>query len=151
MTKQLALLPPGLRAPPFVLPCSEHHSFALADARGSTLVVVFCPGAWEPVSACHLVLLQEFLPEIRRLGCLVVAISVESVWSQLAFARERRLQFPLLSDLRPPWRVARSYGVYSDALGASARAIFVIDGGGFIRWSHAFTVLEAIQASPQSG
>lgn len=163
MAEDLAPLRPGLRAPPFVLPCNDHESFALTDARGGTLVVVFCPGAWEPVSDRQLVLLQEYLPEIRRLGGLLVAISVESVWSQIAFARERGLQFPLLADLYPPGRVARSYGVYSETLGASVRALFVIDGAGVIRSSRAYplnlnpgvddilTVLERIHESPQSG
>jgi peroxiredoxin len=81
-------------------------------------------------------LYNEVLSEFRKFGADIVGISVDGVWCHLAFAKDRRLHFPLLSDFEPKGDVARKYGVYSDASGTCERALFVIDGDGFIRWSY---------------
>jgi peroxiredoxin len=65
-----------------------------------------------------------------------VGISVDGIWSHLAFARERNLHFPLLSDFEPKGEVARTYGVYREGAGTSERALFVIDADGVVRWSY---------------
>jgi peroxiredoxin len=138
MGEDLAPLPPGTPAPAFTLPRTAYESFALEDARGRSLVLVFYPGDWEPVSGDQLARYQAYAANVDRLGAMLVGISVDSVWSHLAFARERGLNFPLLSDFEPKGAVARAYGVYREAEGWSGRALFVIDGGGVIRWSRAY-------------
>jgi len=65
-----------------------------------------------------------------------VGISVDGVWCHRAFAADRNLHFPLLSDFEPKGEVARQYGVYDYTIGESKRALFVLDGGGVIRWSY---------------
>src|SRR6476646_4002866 len=54
----------------------------------------------------------------------------------LAFSKDRKLRFPLLSDFEPKGEVARKYGVYRREDGVSERALFVIDKDGIIRWSY---------------
>ena len=54
----------------------------------------------------------------------------------LAFARDRNLQFPLLSDFEPKGEVARAYGVYREGEGTSERALYVIDADGVVSWSY---------------
>jgi peroxiredoxin len=66
----------------------------------------------------------------------VLGISVDGVWSHSAFARDRNLLFPLLSDFEPKGAVSRAYGVYSPQDGTSERALFVIDGASIVRWSY---------------
>src|SRR5947207_10092399 len=75
------------------------------------------------------------LPEFERYTAQLPAISVDGTWCQATFARDRRLRFPLLADFEPKGAVARRYGAYRQADGFSERALFVIDGGGIIRWS----------------
>jgi peroxiredoxin len=60
---------------------------------------------------------------------------VDGIWSHLAFSKDRSLNFPLLSDFEPKGAIARAYGVYEERIGESARALFVIDRKGFVRWS----------------
>jgi peroxiredoxin (alkyl hydroperoxide reductase subunit C) len=81
-------------------------------------------------------LYQEILPEFQRFDAVLVAISVDAVWSHLAFARDRNLRFPLLADFEPKGEVARRYGVYRQQDGTSERALFVLDGAGIVRWSY---------------
>jgi peroxiredoxin len=155
-----ALLPAGTPAPDFRLRGAPDRVVALRDLRGRPVVLVFYPGDWRPVCRDQLTLYQEFLPELARLGAVVVGISVDSVWSHEAFAYAQRLEFPLLADYEPRGQVARAYGVYREADGTSERALFVLDAAGVIRWSYVappnvnpgvdgvLTALEALAAQP---
>jgi len=57
------------------------------------------------------------------------------IWTHLAFAKDRKLNFPLLSDFEPKGAVSSKYGAYNARIGESARALFVIDRRGTIVWS----------------
>jgi peroxiredoxin len=81
-------------------------------------------------------LYNEILPEFKRFNAQLFGISVDGKWSHLAFAKERKLHFPLLADFEPKGAVARLYGTYREQEGTSERALFVIDSDGVIRWSY---------------
>jgi peroxiredoxin len=76
------------------------------------------------------------LPEFQRLHADLLGISVDGAWCHRAFAEDRKLRFPLLSDFEPKGEVARAYGVYRQQDGFTERALFVIDEQGIIRWSY---------------
>ena len=65
-----------------------------------------------------------------------VGISVDGVWCHAAFARDRRLHYPLLADFEPKGEVARKYGAYRAQEGVCERALFVLDRQGIIAWSY---------------
>lgn len=81
-------------------------------------------------------LFNEVLPEFNRFDAQLLGISVDNIWSHLAFSKARNLGFPLLSDFNPKGAVSRQYGAYREEDGTSQRALFVIDGDGIIRWSY---------------
>jgi peroxiredoxin len=83
-----------------------------------------------------LTLYNEILPLFEEHGAQVLAISVDGRWCHKAFARDRNLRFPLLSDFEPKGAVAKTYGVYDNETGSAKRALFVIDAEGIIRWSY---------------
>jgi peroxiredoxin len=159
MNDELRPLPPGTQAPPFLLQHGAHESLALEDFLDQPVILVFYPGDWEPVSSEQLALYQEYLTAFIRLRATLVGISADSTWSHKAFARSLGLSFPLLADFHPRGAVARAYGVYVDGEETSARALFVLDGAGVIRWGHVYptdlnpgvdgvlTALEGINAS----
>jgi peroxiredoxin len=130
------LLPAGVRAPAFTLPRSPQESTSLADVLGRPAVLCFYPADWSPVCSDQLVLYNELLPELQRHDASLLGVSVDGVWCHAAFARERRLRFPLLADFEPKGAVARAYGVYRQDLGVAARALFVLDGEGLVRWRY---------------
>src|SRR4051812_28217728 len=130
------VLPPGKPAPPFSLRATPDQCVTLSDFRGNPLVLVFYPADWSPVCGDELALYNELLPEFRRFNAAIVGISVDGVWCHVAFAHERKLQFPLLSDFEPKGAVARTYGAYRHEEGICERALFLIDGEGIIRWSY---------------
>jgi peroxiredoxin len=100
------------------------------------VILAFYPADWSPVCTDQMALYQELLPEFHKFDAQLLGISVDGVWSHLAFARDRNLHFPLLADFEPKGAVARAYGVYRDEDGTSERALFVIDAKGMVAWSH---------------
>src|SRR5580765_4019110 len=128
-------LPPGTEAPDFALPSTPDQAVSLAEFRGQPVILAFYPEDWSPVCSDQLALYQQLLPEFQKFGAELVGISVDSVWSHLAFAKDRNLHFPLLADFEPKGEVARAYRVYRANDGTSERALYVIDAGGIVRWS----------------
>src|SRR5437867_5061693 len=129
-------LPPGTKAPDFTLPSTPDQTLSLSDFRGRPVILVFYPEDWSPVCSDELALYQQLLPEFQAHDAVLLGISVDGVWSHLAFSKDRNLHFPLLSDFDPKGDISRTYGVFTERNGESARALFVIDPKGIIRWSY---------------
>ena len=129
-------LQPGQRAPDFTLQRTPDQSLSLQDLRGQPVILAFYPADWSPVCGDQMSLYNEVLPEFRQYGAGLLGISVDGAWCHLAYARERKLQFPLLADFEPKGAVARSYGVYRQTEGVSERALFLLDAEETIRWSY---------------
>ena len=131
-----APLPAGVPAPDFTLQATPDQKVSLADFRGKPVILAFYPEDWSPVCSDQLALYQELLPEFARFGAELIGISVDGIWCHLAFAKDRNLHFPLLSDFEPKGEISRAYNAYRASDGTSERALFVIDAAGSIRWSY---------------
>lgn len=132
-----SILGPGTKAPDFSLNSTPDQKVSLSDFRGRPVVIAFYPADWSPVCTDQLSLYNQLLPEFERYNKPeIVAISVDGIWSHIAFAKDRNLRFPILSDFEPKGVVSRQYGAYQDNVGESSRALFVVDEKGVIRWSY---------------
>jgi len=100
------------------------------------VVLVFYPADWSPVCTDQLTLYNQVMPEFGRFNAKILGISVDGVWCHLAFAKDRKLTFPLLSDFEPKGSVSKEYGAYEWGVGESARALFLIDQKGVVSWSY---------------
>ena len=129
------LLPPGTTAPNFTLHATPDQSLSLSDLKGRPVVLAFYPADWSPVCGDQMALYNEALPEFQAYGAEIVGISVDGVWCHVAFAKDRKLEFPLLADFEPKGAVAKLYGAYREGDGFCERALFVIDKNGVIAWS----------------
>ena len=129
-------LAPGTPAPDFALPSTPDQKVSLTEFRGRPVILAFYPEDWSPVCSDQLALYQELLPEFQRFDAELVGISVDGIWSHIAFAKDRSLHFPLLADFEPKGEVARRYNVYRAADGTSERALYVVDVDGIVRWSY---------------
>jgi peroxiredoxin len=134
----------GVKGPAFSLKATPDQSISLSDFKGKPVILAFYPADWSPVCGDELALFNQVLPEFKKYTAELLGISVDSAWSHVAFAQSRNLHFPLLSDYNPKGTVASNYGVYLPEDGEAARALFVIDGRGIIRWSY----LSPIGVSP---
>jgi peroxiredoxin len=150
-------LQPGVPAPDFTLASTINKKVQLSSLRGHPVILAFYPADWSPICSDQMALYNEVLPEFDRFNARLLGISVDGIWSHLAFSKDRNLRFSLLSDFEPKGAVARLYGVYLEKAGISDRALFVIDKDGIIRWSYvsptainpgADGILKALEALP---
>ena len=154
------VLAPGTKAPDFKLQATHDQALSLADFRRNPVILAFYPADWSPVCGDQMALYNEVLHEFSKFDAELLGISVDGVWCHQAFAKDRHLHFPLLSDFEPKGETARKYGVYRDASGTCERALFVLDGDGVIRWSYvspvavnpgADGILNALEALSKKG
>jgi len=153
------ILPPGTRAPEFTLHVTPDQTLSLGELRGKPVILAFYPADWSPVCGDQMALYNEVLPEFKKHGAELLGISVDGAWCHAAFAKDRRLHFPLLADFEPKGEVSRQYGAYRTKDGFSERALFVIDRQGMIWWSYcspvavnpgADGILEALESMPRT-
>lgn len=126
----------GTTAPDFELPDADGRPVRLSDLRGKPVVLVFYPLDWSPGCSKQLDLYQLELDEFERRGAVILAISVDSIYSHGAWAAVRGITFPLLADFNPKGDVARRYAVWREQDGFSERALYIVDADGVIRYGH---------------
>jgi len=131
-----AILTAGMKAPSFTLRVTPDQNLSLTEFAGRRTILAFYPADWSPVCGDQMTLYNHVLSEFRKKGAELVGISVDGPWCHQAFAKDRNLHFPLLSDFHPKGEVSQAYGAYRDDVGESARALFIIDENGMIAWSH---------------
>jgi peroxiredoxin len=130
------ILPAGTAAPDFTLNVTPDQTLSLRELRGRPVILAFYPADWSPVCGDQMALYNEILPEFQKFNAELIGISVDGVWCHEAFAKDRRLHFPLMADFEPKGAMARSYGAYREKEGVCERALFVIDKNGTIMWSY---------------
>jgi peroxiredoxin len=131
-----SILAAGTAAPDFTLRVTPDQSLTLSNLRGRPVILAFYPADWSPVCGDQVTLYNEVLPEFHKHKAELLGVSVDGVWCHAAFARDRRLHFPLLADFEPKGEVARKYGAYRANEGVCERALFVLDREGVIAWSY---------------
>ena len=136
MSHTPTILKAGTPAPDFTLHVTPDQTISLSEFRGRPVILAFYPADWSPVCGDQMVLYNEILPEFHKHHAELLGISVDGAWCHGAYSSQRKLHFPLLSDFEPKGEVARRYGVYRAKQGTAARALFVVDAEGIIRWSY---------------
>ncbi len=131
----------GVEAPDFALPSSELENgkpgkkIRLSDYRGKkNVVLAFYPLDFSPVCSSENECFREDFSEFVAAGAQVLGVSVDSVWTHLAFAKQMALGYPLLADFQPRGEVAKKYGLFAEDKGTTARATVVVDKGGKVAW-----------------
>lgn len=122
----------GQMAPDFKLKGPGGAFYTLSEHLGSPVVLVFYPLAFSRTCSHQLPELQTHLAKFEAAGAVVYGISVDSHYSNLAFAKSLGVTFPLLSDWKHEASIA--YGVLLPESGYSQRATFVVGKDGRILW-----------------
>jgi alkyl hydroperoxide reductase subunit AhpC len=158
-------------APDFVAEAvvnGEFKTIKLADYRGKYVLLFFYPLDFTFVCPTELVAFSDQIEEFKKRGCEVLAASVDSKFSHLAWCNTPRkdggigqVTYPILSDLNKS--IARDYGVLLEDAGIALRGLFLIDKQGILRHAlindlplgrsvaEALRVLDALQHFEQHG
>jgi peroxiredoxin len=136
----------GDEAPEFTLKDHNRQDFKLADQRGKNVVLNFFPAAFSGVCSQQMPRIEE---QKAMFGddTVVVGISVDNQWSQLAWSNQMGIHFPLLSDFYPHGAVAEKYGVLLP-VGVAERAVIGIDKDGKVRYINVNPILEVPDLTP---
>ena len=134
-------LPIGSLAPDFSLKSKNPQGLndvSIGEHRGQkNLVILFFPLAFTGLCTQEMCDISSGLSTYSDLGAEVIAISVDSPFTQEAWAKQEGITITLASDLNKT--TAADYGVLlPDLIGlgsVSARAAFVIDKAGVIQYS----------------
>jgi alkyl hydroperoxide reductase subunit AhpC len=118
----------------------EFKKVRLSSYRGKYVVLFFYPLDFTFVCPTELVAFHDQVGEFTKRGAQLLAVSVDSKFSHLAWTQSPRkaggvgnLAYPLVSDLNKT--IARDYGVLLDDNSVALRGLFLIDKEGVIRHS----------------
>ena len=131
----------GSKAPDFSLKSKNADGVVdiqLSDNVGSkNTVLLFFPLAFTGVCTDELCDVTAGLSSYTDLNACIICISVDSPFTQEAWAQKENIGITLSSDLNK--QTAKDYGVLLDDLGGfgatSARAAFVIDQEGTVQYA----------------
>ncbi|MBI3786839.1 MAG: peroxiredoxin [Ignavibacteriales bacterium] len=128
----------GDKAPDFTLYDADKKPRSLQEFAGKKTVLAFFPGAFTGVCTKEMCALRDSLNNFNSLNAQVVGVSVDSPFSNKAFATQNNLQFPLLSDFSRSTLKAYDI-VHNDFAGlmgypVAKRSVFVLDKEGIIRY-----------------
>jgi len=131
----------GSRAPDFTLKSKQASGLVdvkLSDNFGKkNTVLLFFPAAFTSVCTKEMCELSAGMNGYSALNANVLAISVDTPFSQEAWAQKEKINIPLVSDLNK--EVIKKYDVVFPMLAGvgdtAARAAFVIDKSGVVQYS----------------
>jgi len=126
-------------AAPLFLARSTHGDIAMERFRGQWLVFFSHPADFTPVCTSEFVALARAAPRFAAMGCALLGLSVDSLYSHVAWVRTIRdafgvtIPFPIVED--PTMAIGRAYGMLDETAQDSSgmRASFFIDPDGIIR------------------
>jgi len=119
----------------------QFKSVSLDDYKGKYLVVFFYPMDFTFVCPTEIIAFSDRSDEFRSIDCEVLAISVDSKFTHLAWVNTPRkegglgpMKIPLVSDITK--QISRDYGVLleeGEDAGVSLRGLFIINEKGIVR------------------
>lgn len=132
----------GKKAPGFKANAVVGHKivsdFSLDQYLGKNVIFFFYPLDFTFVCPTELHAFQEKIEEFEKRNCQVIACSIDSQYSHLAWLKTpaskggiEGITYPLVSDLNK--NISRDYGVLIEEEGISYRGLYLIDKEGTVR------------------
>ena len=123
---------------------STMGDFQLSALRGQWVIFFSHPADFTPVCSTEFAALARRQADFEALDCRLVGLSVDSLYSHIAWVRALRdlfgvqIGFPIIED--PSMAVGRAYGMIDDDAvdSMTMRSTFFIDPQGVIRASTAY-------------
>lgn len=133
----MAELSVGDVAPDFELEDQNGRKVRLSLYKGKkNVLLAFFPFAFSPVCTNELGELKEKEGTILKLDAQILAASVDSTWTQKAFAKDLGVKFPIMSDFGR--KAVTLYGAYYEDKGFAKRTVFVIDKQGKVAYKRQY-------------
>jgi glutaredoxin-dependent peroxiredoxin len=125
-------------APDFSLYDSDKKLNTLSGFRGKNVLLLFYPVAFTSTCTRELCSTRDNISFYNDTNAVVLAISIDTVYSLAKYKTEQQLNFPLLSDFNKEVSAAYDclYEKFSYGMkGVSKRSAFIIDTKGIVRYA----------------
>jgi peroxiredoxin len=110
----------------------ERRAVKLSGFKGDkNVVLAFFPAAFSPGCTTEMTKYQQTSGEFNATNTVILGMSVDSVWANVAFAEKLGAQFTILSDAKRD--ISRAYGVFDEQTVIARRTTFVIDRQGVVQ------------------
>ena len=129
------------KAPDFTAKAVVGHEFkdiTLANYKGKYVVLFFYPLDFTFVCPTEIVAFSDRIKEFEKRNAQVLAVSVDSHYTHLAWVNTPRkagglgtIAYPIVSDLNKS--ISRNYGVLLEGPGIALRGLFLLDKEGTVR------------------
>jgi alkyl hydroperoxide reductase subunit AhpC len=111
---------------------------SLNDFKGKYLVLFFYPLDFTFVCPTEIIAFNDRYEEFKKINCELMAVSIDSKFSHLAWINTPRtegglgsMKIPILSDITK--QISRDYGVLIEEAGVALRGLFIINEQGIVR------------------
>lgn len=146
MDNQVSVMPRiGEQAPAFEAVTTQGKINFPGDYKGKWIILFSHPADFTPVCTSEFMAFGKMAPEFEVLNCQLVGLSVDGLYSHIAWLRTIRekidykgmknieIKFPLIEDIT--MNVAHLYGMIqpNESKTSAVRAVFFIDPEGTIR------------------
>ena len=132
----------GAKAPSWigsiVKPNMEFGKLSCDDLKGKWYVLFSYPLDWTFVCPTEIISFSEASKKFKDVGCEVVGVSVDSVFSHLSWMQQPRkegglgeMKIPLIGDLGG--KICQKFGWYLDDAGHSTRGTAIVDPDGIVK------------------
>ncbi|MBI2252389.1 MAG: redoxin domain-containing protein [Armatimonadetes bacterium] len=125
----------GNKTKDFMLKDQHNKEFRLLEVKNKKILLSFHPLAWTKICAKQMDSLEKNYLTFKKLNILAFGISVDTVPSKHAWAKELKIKNTrLLSDFWPHGNIAKLFGIFRDKEGFSERANIIIDEKQIVRF-----------------
>jgi len=112
---------------------------SLSDYRGQWLILFSHPADFTPVCTSEFIAFQKAVPDFEKLNCNLLGLSVDSVYSHIAWLDSiengfgTKIEFPIIEDVS--MAISFAYGmIHENSVStATVRSVFFIDPQGTLR------------------
>jgi len=114
-----------------------------SDLKGKKVLLSFHPLAWTSVCALQMQALEANFSEFQKLNTVALGLSVDSVPSKTAWAKELGIKnTSLVADFWPHGGLAQELGIFREKDGISERANILVDEKGFAVWVKVYPIAQ---------
>lgn len=116
----------------------EIKKVSLSDYEGKNKILVFYPADFSFICPTELFAFQEKVEEFNKRNAVILAISVDQVYTHQKWLEIPRNQggvqgisYPLISDVKK--EISRAYGTLNEEHGNAFRGVFIIDKNNIVQ------------------
>jgi peroxiredoxin (alkyl hydroperoxide reductase subunit C) len=118
---------------------STHGQISLDDYKGQWLILFSHPADFTPVCTSEFIGLQRSIREFEQRRCALLGLSVDSIYSHLAWVRNIdekfgvEISFPIIEDIS--MAISTAFGMLDQSSNntSTVRSVFFIDPEGLLR------------------